>query len=160
MIRLLDGPGADLTFNAANAPSFLRVVQVPHAGGEGRPALPRRWDCLDAIDDEPRDGEVVHVYALVLGTYSIGFACGRGNGAGGAFVTGDYRHVPDAPVDLLYDRAQWRAWAALTYEQRCETGRPLPSAIVAELARLPVEDFRRAAAAIGATEHDDCWTLP
>jgi len=149
MIRLLDGPGVDLTFDARNAPSFLRVV----CGTD-------RWDCLDVIDDEPRDGEIVHVYALVPGTYSVGFACGRGNGAGGAFVTGDYRHVPDAPVDLLYDHAQWRAWAALTHEARCETGHPLPSAIVAELARLPVEDFRRAAVAIGATEHDDCWTLP
>jgi hypothetical protein len=151
MIRILDGPATGLVFHPLNAPSFLRVVQAPD-----------RWDVLDMILDEVRPAEVVHVYALVPGTYSFGFACGRGRGAGrgGSYVTGDYRHVPDAPVDLLHDNAQWRAWAALTHEARCETGRPLPSAIVAELARLPVEDFRRAAAAIGAIERDDCWTLP
>lgn len=154
MIRLLDGPGASLVFHPLMAPSFLRAVQaVDH------------WDVLDMIADEVRPAEVVHVYALVPGTYSFGFACGRALGAGrsgpyGTYVTGDYRYVSDAPVDLLYDNARWRAWAALTHESACEIERPLPTAVVADLACLGVDAFRCAALALGAVESDNCWTLP
>lgn len=96
MIVALDGPAEGRTFAARRAPVLLRLV-VDGAG---------KWDCLDALLDEPRDGEDVHVYRLVEGTGGVVYVR-----PGGCYAHGDYRHVADAPSEGLRETLAWRRWA-------------------------------------------------
>jgi hypothetical protein len=148
-VRLLDGPGVDLTFDLRLAPTFLRVVQSPN-----------RWDALDQPDDVPEPGEHVYVYSIVPGTWSQIHVRAHKRSASGCWQSGDYRWVPDAPVEVLRDTTAWRVWATLQHGFNGETRPPLPTGVLADLAHLPVEDVRNAAAALGAVEHDDCWEMP
>jgi hypothetical protein len=147
-VRLLDGPGVDLTFELRLAPTFLRVVQSPS-----------KWDALDQPDDVPEPGEHVHVYRLVPGTWSSYHIRGASRASSGCFATCDYRWVADAPVELR-ETTCWRVWATLQPGPDGEPLRPLPTGVLVDLTGGPVEHVRIAAAAFGAVEHDDCWALP
>lgn len=98
----MDGPAAGLGLDMRRAPLYLRLVQ--DASG--------KWDALDQLDDEPRDGETIHVYEAATPPSAV-FACGRGRGAGGGrYEYAVYRHV-DVDVEALglRDTDTWRAWA-------------------------------------------------
>lgn len=149
--QLLDGPGVDLTFELRAAPTFLRVVQGPC-----------KWDALDQRDDAPEPDEHVHVYRIVEDTWAQVFACARGRnrGASGVWESGEYRYVPDAPVELLRNNANWRAWVILKCAGESEAVGPLPAGVAADLARLDADAFREAAGELGAVQDpDDCWAL-
>ena len=71
MTRFLDGPAAGNALMLRRAPLFLRVT-IDAAGG--------KVDALDQLDDDPQDGETVHVYRQLPGTRSMVCAhstCGR-----------------------------------------------------------------------------------
>ncbi len=109
MSRFLDGPAAGVHLDHARAPAYLRVVQAGQA-----------WDVLDQVDDQPRRGEVVHVYELVPGS-RIGpiHVCRRGRGARSGWISsGDYRHRPDVDGETVRETAAWRAWATAQPEIR------------------------------------------
>lgn len=148
MTRLLDGPGAGLTFDLRSAPTFLRAVQSP-----------LKWDALDQPDDTPAPDEHVHVYRQVEGTWTQVHVRAARRSASGCWEAADYVHVPDAPVEELRDNARWRAWVVLMHAAAIDKVGALPAGVAADLARMPVDTFREAAAATGATELDDCWTL-
>lgn len=100
-MRLLDGPAAG-EFSTRRAPWLLRAVIGPLGAA----------DVLDMPEDEPGADETIHVYEIVTGTFSQGFACFRGRGArGGAFATGDYRHLPEVDGEAVRERADWVAFA-------------------------------------------------
>jgi hypothetical protein len=148
MTRLLDGPGADLTFDLRLAPAYLRAVQSP-----------LKWDALDQPDDTPAADEHVHVYRRLAGTWSQVHVRAATRAASGCWQAADYVYVPDAPVELLRDTLTWRVWTTLMPGPNGEALQPLPTGLIADLVRFPVEDVRTAAAALGAGETDDCWTL-
>lgn len=99
----MDGPAAGQGFALRRAPMFLRVVEsIGQLGG---------FDVLDQLDDEPREGERVHVYRMVPGSWGCAYVCGRGaSAASGRYEWGIYRHVPDADGEQLRETVAWRAW--------------------------------------------------
>ena len=103
MIEIHDGPAAGRTFACRRAPTWLRVT---HSTGEG-------WDALDAIDDEPRPDEQIHVYRLTRRGAGV-FVCTRGSrsSAGGFYPDATYAHVPDIDGEAVRDTLAWRQWCA------------------------------------------------
>lgn len=101
MSRLLDGPAGEHALANARAPHFLRVTIDPKGA----------IDCLDQLEDAPRDDERIHVYELVPGTYH-GVALVRMARPATCvpMASGDYRHRPDVDGDLVRDTDAWRAW--------------------------------------------------
>lgn len=97
-VAFTDGPAEGVTLPALRRlPVFLRVVQDAASG---------KWDALDQLEDEPREGEVVHVYVR----RQFGFAC-RGGPGGGPFAT--YAHVEVAEGirrDWCRDSSAWRIY--------------------------------------------------
>jgi hypothetical protein len=98
----IDGPAAGAGMNLRRAPVFLRVVEVIEQMGT--------FDALDQLEDEPREGERVHVYRMLAGTRGSAFVCGRGSGASGHYEWGIYAHLADVDGEQLRDTAAWRAW--------------------------------------------------
>lgn len=100
----MDGPAAGVGLNLGRAPIFLRVVQVVEQMGG--------FDALDQLEDEPRDGEIVHVYRKLPGSHGSAHICGRGSGHVGCgyYEWGIYRHMADVDGELLRDTGRWRAW--------------------------------------------------
>lgn len=99
----MDGPAAGQGFDLRRAPMYLRVVEVVEQMG--------KFDALDQLDDEPREGERVHVYRIVPGSFGCVYVCARGRGAlGGRYESGIYRYVPDVDGEQLRETAAWRAW--------------------------------------------------
>jgi len=98
VFRFLDGPAAEARLNLRRAPLFLRVV----IDADGK------VDALDQLTDEPTETEAIHVYRLVAGSVSRGFACSRGRGCS-QFVSADYRLHQTQPIDLqARDSVLWR----------------------------------------------------
>lgn len=103
---LQDGPAADQDGERyiRRCPSFLRVVI----------AADGTVDCLDQLDDKPREGEALHVYRLV----ALVHVCRSGD-ATGWWAT--YVHVePSSPVELklLGDRSRWQQWVENEADRR------------------------------------------
>jgi len=88
MTRFLDGPAAGKTLSLSYAPMYLRVVIDPKGN----------VDALDAPDDSPRPGEIVHLYRR-HGPVTTGFIAGRdpktGKRFGRRFSAADYTHFTD-----------------------------------------------------------------
>ena len=88
MTRFLDGPAAGKTLSLSYSPYYLRVVIDPNGA----------VDALDAPDDMPRAGEVVHLYRR-QGNVTSGFIDGRdpktGKRFGRRFSSADYTHFTD-----------------------------------------------------------------
>lgn len=106
VIKFLDGPAAGAPLPLRRAPMYLRVVIDPSG----------KVDALDQLDDEPRAGETVHVYARARWAGPI-HVCGGLNGnrsrvhGSGWVIEADYRHMPDVDGEGLRDTETWRAWA-------------------------------------------------
>jgi hypothetical protein len=91
-----DGPAKGFAPIMARAPILLRVV-LDGLGGQ---------DVLDMLEDEPREGETVHVYERVGNPAMV---CGRGEGTSGWVA--EYRHRDDVDGEELRETEAWRAWA-------------------------------------------------
>jgi hypothetical protein len=115
------GPAAGVTLLFARAPLYLRVVQ-----GAGRV-----FDVLDRLDDEPTEGEEIHVYRRV-GPQRPVHINNRGSRLGprsGWYDFADYAHVP-LPEDVragLRDTAAWRQWAAQAARESGSSEELVPS---------------------------------
>lgn len=114
--EFLDGPAEGVTLATRRAPEFLRVVRPGEgwsgaweaAGGDGTP----KWDCLDQLDDEVREGEEVFAYRLE-GQASQVFACTRSGGGGGEYWSGRYRVLDPQPSgEAMQSTERWQAWVA------------------------------------------------
>jgi hypothetical protein len=105
------GPADGRTLKFQRVPLWLRVVAML-PGEDGKDL-----DVLDQLDDEPREGEVVHVYERI----SYGFAC---RGGPGEFAVYEYRE--DIDGQELRDTAAWRAKVEeLTGEEIDADGSPV-----------------------------------
>lgn len=102
MIELMDGPAKGTLLSLARAPRFLRVV-VDTAG---------KVDAMDQVDDEPKDGETIHVYRRE-GEVTSGFACTRGKGCR-PLLGAAYRLVDPQPegdeLAALRQTSRWQLW--------------------------------------------------
>ena len=106
MVRLIDGPAADVELELRRAPEFLRVVINFNA----------EVDALDQLDDEPKPSEKIYVYRLT-GEPSHGIACSRGKGCK-PFVAADYSLYRQQPPDwIVRNQENWRRWAMAAHDR-------------------------------------------
>ena len=97
MIRLRGGP-AEGAYGVQRAPIYLRAV----VGADGKK------DVLNALEDEPREGETISVYRRIG---EAGWARVRMARVGCVtYATGEYEWIPDVDGEALRETSGWRAW--------------------------------------------------
>ena len=85
-------------YGTERVPFFLRAVVI----GDGQK------DVLDQPEDNPLDGETVHVYER-RGAPGVVLSCGQGISR--TIVSAEYWHRPDVTVEFR-DTSLWRNWAS------------------------------------------------
>lgn len=106
MTTFTDGPAAGHTLTLGRSPTFLRVVIAPG----------KQPDALDQLEDEPEDGEEIHVY-LITGEPTTMHIDGRDPKTGRRFgrwlSCAGYRLHHTQPEDATARNTEsWRAWCA------------------------------------------------
>lgn len=145
---VLDGPAAGVGFSLRRAPTYLRLVRDRESG---------KWDALDQPEDEPRDTEDVFAYRIEPGTWSFVFVR-----PGGRYEYGRYRHLPEAPAEVLRSRPLWLTWATLWHADTVlDQGPGAPAEVLADLSGLELDVVARLLPEVpGARElAPDRWTL-
>lgn len=113
MCRLIDGPAKGKWLRIKRFPLFLRVVI----------AADGTVDALDQLEDQPREGEKIHVYIRVSSPSMVHVDGTRWDKVkkrnvrfGEWFETADYKHHKDAPADaVMRSPKDWPDWCQKTY---------------------------------------------
>ena len=94
------GPANGKVLDLKRSPLYLRVTHDPRA---------QKFDALDQLEDEPREGETVFAYLRVHDGGMVHLH--RRNGCGGWFSCATYQFLESQPTaTILRDSAQWREW--------------------------------------------------
>jgi hypothetical protein len=100
------GPATGHTLMLRRAPKLLRVVE---SNG--------KFDALDQLHDEPRQGEKIYAYEITGKPGMIHINCGRQGG--GFYTLSAYRFITPQPADSdMRTNPAWGAWCLKKWNAR------------------------------------------
>lgn len=104
MLNLLDGP-CEGVYYCKRAPVFLRAVINQETDWK---------DCLDQVEDTPKDLEIIYVYKL---EGEPGWIHIHGSKIHGFYASGNYHFMPELDGEKLRDNLAWQEWASKEFER-------------------------------------------
>lgn len=102
MARFMYGPATGVTIELQRAPIVLRAVRDSTG----------KWDALDQVDDEAREGEEIFLYMIVPDTIVSIHVCRRGRGQrSGWLQDAEYVFFEPQPIgNELKSNLDWAKW--------------------------------------------------
>lgn len=119
MTRFLDGPVAGAQLMLSRSPLFVRVTVAESTSG---PVI----DCLDMLDDEPAEGEVLYAYRREgkPTAMHISYTSSKTRRREGKVLrAADYQVVPvQPPMEVMASSEKWQAWCLAQWKPEQQVG--------------------------------------